>query len=147
MRTDTTSVEHADRWVPGLRGRPVTGVGTTPHLVLSLAPGWEVGVEGPALLSHGPVHANPGLPLAPASRDLALRLLGASVLSAVAFKSGALRVVFDTGLHLTCPGESSAWRITGPERWCFTSVPGGGLTVLPGPGSGPGSAPGTAGAR
>ncbi|MFE7355646.1 DUF6188 family protein [Streptomyces sp. NPDC057543] len=127
-------VEHSDRWVLNLRGRRVAKVTIAPYLALSLDSGWEVVVEPPALLSHGSVRINPGVPLAPASRSMASQLLGTSVLSAVAFKSGALRMVFDAGLHLNCSDGSSgaAWEIAGPQGWPFTSVPGNGLAVSPG---------------
>ncbi|GAA2742037.1 DUF6188 family protein [Kitasatospora cinereorecta] len=134
MSTDTNLVEHSDRWVLNLRGQRIARVSTDPHLTLSLDSGWDVGVESPALLSNGSVRTNPGLPLTPAAQDMTLQLLGASALSAVAFRSGALRMVFDTGLHLTCPGNSSVWKITGPRGWYFRSAPGGGLTVSPGSG-------------
>ncbi|MFB6813356.1 DUF6188 family protein [Streptomyces sp. NPDC056347] len=127
-------VEHSDRWVLNLRGRRVARATLARNLVLSLDSGWDVVVEPPALLSHGPVRTNPGVPLAPASRSMASQLLGASVLSAVAFKSGALRMVFDAGPHLNCSDSASgaAWEITGPRGWRFTSVLGNGLAVSPG---------------
>ncbi|MFF4518496.1 DUF6188 family protein [Streptomyces mirabilis] len=51
--------------------------------------------------------------------------------SAVAFKSGTLRLVFDTGHHLTCSSDPSfeAWQVTGPAGWRFVSLPGGDLAV------------------
>ncbi|MFB7446116.1 MULTISPECIES: DUF6188 family protein [Streptomyces] len=58
-------------------------------------------------------------------------LFGAKALSAVAFKSGTLRLVFDTGHHLTCSSDPSfeAWQVTGPAGWRFVSLPGGDLAV------------------
>ncbi|MFJ8743244.1 DUF6188 family protein [Embleya sp. NPDC127516] len=134
MSTDTNPVEYPDRWILNLRGRRVAKVALEPHPAVSLDSEWEVVLKCPALLSHGSALTNPGLPLTPTSRSIASQLLATSVLSAVAFKSGALRMVFDAGLHLKCPAGSAeaAWEITGPQGWCFTSMPGGGLTVSPG---------------
>ncbi|MFE5894783.1 DUF6188 family protein [Streptomyces sp. NPDC056462] len=74
--------------------------------------------------------------LKPESQDVAaaLVLFGAFVLSAVAFKSGTLRLVFDTGHYLTCSSDLSfeAWQVTGPTGWCFASLPGGDLAVWSG---------------
>ncbi|MEU7606230.1 DUF6188 family protein [Streptomyces sp. NPDC041003] len=72
-------------------------------------------------------------PLTPESQDVAaaLPLFGAKVLSAVAFKYGGLRVVFDSGTHLNCAPDDSfeAWQITGPRGWRFVSLPGGDLAA------------------
>ncbi|WP_406300521.1 DUF6188 family protein [Embleya sp. NBC_00888] len=88
----------------------------------------------------GSPRTNPGLRLTPESQDVAaaLPLFGAKVLSAVAFKSAALRMVFDSGTHLNCPSDASseAWRITGPGGWRFVSLPGGDLAVRSGSGRG-----------
>ncbi|MFE3412395.1 DUF6188 family protein [Streptomyces mirabilis] len=69
----------------------------------------------------------------PACQDVAAApaLFGAKALSAVAFKSGTLRLVFDTGHHLTCSSDPSfeAWQVTGPAGWRFVSLPGGDLAV------------------
>ncbi|MFD9124569.1 DUF6188 family protein [Kitasatospora sp. NPDC059571] len=79
------------------------------------------------------VHLDPG------KRDVAaaLGLFGAKVLSAVAFKSGSLRLVFDTGCHLTSLADPSfeAWEVEvlGPGGWRIISTPGGKLAVWPEP--------------
>ncbi|MGW0629529.1 DUF6188 family protein [Streptomyces sp. NPDC002758] len=38
-------------------------------------------------------------------------------MSAVAFKSGTLRLMFDSGMHLTCSADTSfePWQIAGPR--------------------------------
>jgi hypothetical protein len=61
----------------------------------------------------------------------ALPLFGTKVVSAVAFTSGTLRMVFENGTHLTCSTDAAfeAWRITGPGGWRFVSLPGGDLGV------------------
>jgi hypothetical protein len=71
----------------------------------------------------------------PESQDVAavLPVFGAKVLSAVAFKSGTLRLMFDNGMQLRCAADPpvEAWQITGP-RWRCVSLPGGDLAVWSG---------------
>ncbi|MEU9095661.1 DUF6188 family protein [Streptomyces sp. NPDC048428] len=135
MSAEVKPVEHEDRWVLDLRGLSVVRISIDFRLTLVLDAGWEVVLEAPARLSTGSLHASPGLPLVPESQDegAALSLLGAKVLSAVLFKSGGLRMVFDSGMHLTCPADASfeAWQVTEPRGWRFISLPGGDLAVWP----------------
>jgi hypothetical protein len=125
--------EHEDRWALDLRGLSVARINVDFQLTLALDAGWEVVLEGPTRLSSGSVHADPGVLLAPGSHDgaAALPLLGATVLSLAAFKTGGLHMVFDDGTHLTCPSDPSfeAWQIVGPRGWRFVSLPGGNLAV------------------
>ncbi|KOU65712.1 hypothetical protein ADK55_06630 [Streptomyces sp. WM4235] len=104
MSTELEPVEYEDRWILNLRGLSVVKISIDFRLTLVLDAGWEVVLEAPARLSTGPLHTSPGLPLTPESQDVAaaLPLFGAKVLSAVVFKSGVLRMVFDSGMHLTC---------------------------------------------
>lgn len=108
------------------------------RLVLVLDSGWEVALETPVSLSHGTGHATTPVFLTPESQDVAAgsALFGARVMSAVAFKSGMLRLVFDTGHHLTCSSDPSfeAWQVTGPTGWRLVSLPGGELAVWSGSG-------------
>ncbi|MGW3498953.1 DUF6188 family protein [Streptomyces sp. NPDC001020] len=140
MSAEEEPVEHEDRWALSLRGLSVVRISIDFRLTLVLDTGWEVVLEAPAQLSAGSLRTNPGLPLRPESQDVAaaLPLFGAKVLSAVAFKSGALRMVFDSGTHLTCSSDASfeAWQITGPGGWRFVSPPGGDLAVWSGSGTG-----------
>ncbi|MEV0095241.1 DUF6188 family protein [Streptomyces sp. NPDC050738] len=132
-------VEDEDRWRLGLRGLTVTRIEVDAQLRLSLGRDWAVVLEGPARL--GPV-AGPSVRVNPATWGVgvgvgagaALPLFGAKVLSAVAFKSGSLRLVFDTPLMLTCAPdpEREAWQIAGPRGSLFAARPGGGLDVRPG---------------
>ncbi|MFI0742154.1 DUF6188 family protein [Streptomyces sp. NPDC021100] len=139
MSTEEDPAEYADRWVLNLRGMAVSKISVDFRLVLALDSEWEVALETPAGLSRGSARTNPSVPLNPGTQDVAaaLDLFGAKVLSAVAFKSGALRLVFDTGHHLTCPSDPSfeAWQITGPTGRRFVSLPGGGLAVWTGQGT------------
>ncbi|MFF8029545.1 DUF6188 family protein [Streptomyces sp. NPDC007896] len=133
VSTENSPVEHEDRWILNLRGMSVTKISVDFRLVLVLDSDWEIALEAPANLSHGTVHANPSVLLKPESQDVAaaLSLFGAKVLSAVAFKSGTLRLVFDTGRHLNCSSDPSleAWQVTGPAGWRFVSLSGGDLAV------------------
>ncbi|WP_223281198.1 DUF6188 family protein [Streptomyces antnestii] len=133
VSTEESPVEHEDRWILNLRGMSVTRISVDFRLVLALDSDWEIALEAPVNLSHGTVHANPSVLLNPESQDVAaaLALFGAKVLSAVAVKSGTLRLVFDTGHHLNCSSDPSfeAWQVTGPAGWSFVSLPGGDLAV------------------
>ncbi|MGW7489917.1 DUF6188 family protein [Streptomyces sp. NPDC054786] len=133
MSTEESPVELEDRWILNLRGMSVTKISVDFRLVLVLNSDWEIALETPVNLSHGTVHASPSVLLKPESQDVAaaLALFGAKVLSAVAFKSGTLRLVFDTGHHLSCSSDPSfeAWQVTGPAGWHFVSLPGGDLAV------------------
>ncbi|MFE7572324.1 DUF6188 family protein [Streptomyces sp. NPDC057539] len=139
MNTGEEPNEDEDRWVLNLRGLTVTRVSVDFQLRLTLDSGWEVILEGPTRLTSGSAHADLGVLLTPESQDVAaaLPLFGATVLSLVAFKSGGLRMAFDDGTHLTCPGDPSfeAWQITGPRGWRFVSLPGGDLAVWSSPGA------------
>ncbi|MFD3517447.1 DUF6188 family protein [Streptomyces sp. NPDC058657] len=133
VSTEQGPVEHADRWILNLRGLPVTRIVVDFQLTLVLGSAWEVILEAPVNLSHGSVRTNPPSVLNPETQDVAaaLTLFGAEIRSAVAFKSGALRLVFDTGMHLNSPADPSfeAWQVAGPQGWRFVSLPGGELTV------------------
>nr|WSW49399.1 DUF6188 family protein [Streptomyces sp. NBC_01001] len=133
MSTEVEPIEHEDRWVLNLRGLSVVRISIDFRLTLVLDAGWEVVLEAPARLSTGSIHTGPGLPLTPESQDVApaLPLFGTRVLSAVVFKSGVLRMVFDNGMHLTSSADASfeAWQVTQPRGWRFISLPGGDLAV------------------
>ncbi|WP_370466502.1 DUF6188 family protein [Streptomyces sp. PCS3-D2] len=102
MTTEQGPVEHEDRWILNLRDLPVTRIVVDFRLTLVLGSAWEVTLEAPASLSHGSVRANPPSVLHPETQDVAAALtpFGAQIRSAIAFKSGALRLSFDTGTHL-----------------------------------------------
>lgn len=71
--------------------------------------------------------------LHPERQDVAagLMLFNIEVLSAVAFKSGALRLVFGDGGKLTVAPDPryEAWTATGPGGMLIVSLPGGDLAV------------------
>ncbi|WP_328996928.1 DUF6188 family protein [Kribbella sp. NBC_01245] len=97
-------VEGEDRWVAGIRGAQVVSVGRrSGSRVVGFAHGIELKMDGPVLLTHGSA-PTPGVASLP-DEDLE-RLRGATVLSMVLFKSGSLRLVFDTGHHLNVDGSA-----------------------------------------
>ncbi|WP_032918162.1 DUF6188 family protein [Streptomyces rimosus] len=129
--------EHDDRWILGLRGLTVTKICVDHQLSFLMGTDFRVVLEGPCRLSHGAAGGKgPHAVLVPERQDVAdaLALFGAEVVSAVAFKTGSLRLVFDNGLHLDCQADSSfeAWQLTGPEGRRFVSLPGGELAVWTG---------------
>ena len=127
--------EMDDRWLLGWRGLKVEQIRVDYRLVFLLGQDTELAVEQPASISLGPVTAPGCQPrqVVPESGDIeaALALLHSTVLSAVAFKSGALRVVFDTGHHLNVRQRTDfeAWTSKGPGSALAVSTPGGGLSV------------------
>jgi hypothetical protein len=133
VTASTDPVELDDRWILNLRGSRIIKISVDFRLTLTLDSRWEVVLEGPILLSNGPLDARLSERLNPQTRDVAAahNLRGAEVRSAVAFKTGSLRVVFDTGTHLRCPADPSyeAWHITGPGGRQYVSLPGGGIAV------------------
>jgi hypothetical protein len=135
MDTPSWPVEHEDRWLLKYRDLVVTKISIDYRLSLQLGPDAEVVIETPAWVSKGSI-ANPASPrtwIVPEAQDVtaALPLFGAKVVSAVAFKSGGLRLVFDSGLHVNCRPDPAfeAWQATGPGQWRFISLPGGDLAV------------------
>lgn len=134
MVNKSAFAEREDRWIMGLRGLEVTRISVDYQLSLLLGSDAWVVLEGRCRLSQGPAAGDgPQEMLDPGQQDVAaaLALFGARVVSAVAFKAGSLRMVFDNGLHLGCEADPSfeAWQVTGPGDWRCVSLPGGGLAV------------------
>ncbi|WP_328427486.1 DUF6188 family protein [Streptomyces sp. NBC_00443] len=102
-----------DRWALPLRGMQVTAVRQTSdpsQCVVTLAGGTELTFNGPAELTLGPAAAPGAVPLAAEQWE---KLVGSIVVSAVAFKSGGLRAVFNSGHHLNVRGDDAKgpnWR-------------------------------------
>ncbi|MGW3226808.1 DUF6188 family protein [Streptomyces sp. NPDC001157] len=131
---ESVFAEHEDRWILGLRGLAVTKISVDYQLSLLLGAECWVALEGSCLLSRGPAGTEgPQEVLDPGRQDVAaaLALFGAKIVSAVAFKTGSLRLVFDNGQQLNCRADPSfeAWQVTGPGGWRFVSLPGRELAV------------------
>lgn len=63
-----------------------------------------------------------------------MSLIGQRVVSGVGFKTGALRLVFESAVWLTIPFREhyEAWQLSGPSGRVWVSLPGGGLATFPG---------------
>lgn len=127
--------EMGDRHLLPYRHRVVTQVRVDCALTLLLEGDASVCIEQPASLSVGAVDT-PGAEvrhLVPERQQVgaALELFGSRVLSSVAFTTGALRIVFDNGVHLDVASTEAyeAWSARGPGSMCVVSQPGGGLAV------------------
>lgn len=121
-----------DRWRIGLRGRPVLTVSRTEAgLSVTFADEVVLTVCGPTLLTEGPVTA-PGA--AAVTGEAWNRLVGTTVLSAIAFKSGSLRLVFSTGHHLNVPGAEPGTEVSlqKPGVFCWSCRQGVGVMETPG---------------
>jgi hypothetical protein len=142
MRSDGTVTTPADlaeledRWILPYRGMQVVQVRVSYQLTLLLDGDVQVDIESTATLTSGPLGAPDAKPvlLAPERQEVApaLALFGATLLSSVAFTSGALRLGFDIGTHLNVKPDFQyeAWSTRGPDDLRFVCLPGGGLSIF-----------------
>jgi hypothetical protein len=135
MVDGTELVELEDRWLLPYRGMQVTQIRVSYQLTLVLDGGGQVDLEAEVVLSEGPLRAPDVVIscLTPERQEVApaLALFGTKLRSSVAFKSGALRLVFDSGMHLNVKPDAGyeAWRVHGPEGLCLVCKPGGDVSV------------------
>ncbi|MFJ2034316.1 DUF6188 family protein [Streptosporangium sp. NPDC087985] len=135
MDAPTELAELEGRWLLPCRGMQVIQVQVSYQLTLLLDSGAHVDMEAEAMLSHGPLSAPDATMdrLVPERQEVApaLALFGATVLSSVAFKSGALGLVFDIGAHLSVKPDPQyeAWSAHGPGALLLVCLPGGDLAV------------------
>ncbi|WP_203962585.1 DUF6188 family protein [Actinocatenispora thailandica] len=127
-------VEHADRWVLPFRGFAVTKVEADWAFGLTFDDQGAVRISSTMTLGWAATAARSETArLKPECQDVAagLALFNATVLSAVASKSGGLRIVFDDGHRLAVAPDSDyeAWTATGPSGMLIVSRPGGDLAV------------------
>ncbi|MEV0144769.1 MULTISPECIES: DUF6188 family protein [unclassified Nonomuraea] len=131
----TELVELEDRWLLPYRGMRVTQVQVSHQLTLLLDGEAQVDLETEAVLSEDSPRASDAVTsrLVPERQEVApaLALFGATVLSAVAFKSGALQLVFDSGMHLDVQPDPryEAWSVHGPASVHLVCQPGGGVAM------------------
>lgn len=122
-------VEEDDRWVLPFRGSVVSEVRTGGAIELCLGDLGAVRIGGTAVLGWINVGDRPDR----AQLDAAAGrlLVGVVVNSAVAFKSGTLRLAFGDGhlLRVEAEPDREAWTATVAGGPVFTSVPGGGISV------------------
>ncbi len=119
-------------------GQAVTRISIDYRLALLLDSDARVVLGCPFELTQG-ASGTPGpVLLDPKRQDVAaaLGLFGAKVLSAVAFKTGSMRLVFDNGCHLNSRADPDfeAWEVLGPGGWRIISMPGGKLAIWSGRG-------------
>ncbi|MEU4540269.1 DUF6188 family protein [Streptosporangium sp. NPDC023825] len=136
VTTPANLAELEDRWLLPYRGMQVVQVRVSYQLTLLLDGDAAVNIETTATLTSGPLSAPDAEPvrLAPERQEVApaLALFGATLVSSVAFKSGALRLAFDTGTHLNVKPDFhyEAWSTCGPDDLRFVCLPGGGLSIF-----------------
>jgi hypothetical protein len=130
-----------DRWRLGLRGSALESVDTQEFMVvLNFGGGVALTIESAANVRAA---SAPGTETPAVTRnadgtvstsDALTSLAGQRVLSGVGFKTGALRLVFESGPLLTVPVDEhyEAWQLTGPSGRMWVSLPGGGLSTFPG---------------
>ncbi|GAB3436372.1 hypothetical protein GCM10027436_15250 [Actinophytocola sediminis] len=128
--------ERDDRWVLPFRGRAVTQVRVDFAFELIIDDIGAIRISSPATLGWINTADQPDkMMMHPESQDVAagLALFKVMVGSAVAFKSGQLRVAFGDGhvLKVDPDPHYEAWTVTGPDRMLIVSLPGGGLAVWP----------------
>lgn len=127
-------VEHDDRWILPFRGLTVTQIQIDFAFGLNLDGQGAVRISHTATLGWVNIAERPDrVALEPERQDVAagLELFNTQVLSAVAFKSGALRLVFSTGRKLTVNPDPDyeGWTAAGPGGMLIVSLPGGDLAV------------------
>ncbi|OUC95133.1 DUF6188 family protein [Streptosporangium minutum] len=136
VNTPADLTELEDRWLLPYRGMQVVQVRVSYQLTLLLDGDAQVNIESTATLTSGSLSAPDAEPvhLTPERQEVApaLALFGATIVSSVAFNSGALRLVFDAGTHLNVKPDSQyeAWSTRGPDDLRFVCLPGGGLSVF-----------------
>jgi hypothetical protein len=131
--SESSLAEHEDRWIMNLRGLTVVEIGISYQLSLLLDTEARVVLGCPSKLTQVVDDGRQDVVLDPGRQDVtaAIGLFGAKVLSAVAFKTGSMRLVFDNGWHLNSRADPSfeAWEVLGPGGWRIISMPGGKLAV------------------
>jgi len=123
-----------DRWILPFRGLTVTQVVVDFEFGLVLGGEARVSIAGTANLGWAARGVKPDtVELHPERQHVAAAqaLFSTTVLSAVAFKSGMLRLVFDDGHLLSVAPDPAheAWTANGPDGLLLVCMPGGSLAV------------------
>jgi hypothetical protein len=133
--------ERDDRWWLGLRGQVLVDVVTRESdATMTFSEGSVLKIGSLALI-RASTRDGPAPLEVPDREDgtvlgaAALRslLIGQRVVSAVGFKTGALRVVFGSGAWLTISfaDRDVAWKVVAASGRQWVSLPGGGLAGFP----------------
>ena len=131
---DRGLAELPDRWLLPHRGLKITQITVDYTLTFSLEGHATIVIESDATLADRPGRA-PGIrtvELHPARQDVgsALALFGATVNSAVAFKTGTLRLILDHfQLTVRADPHYEAWNVVGPGDMRLVCMPGGQLAI------------------
>jgi hypothetical protein len=126
--------ELSDRWLLPYRGLNISQLAVDYALTFWLEGQASVVIGGDATLADRPGRA-PGartVELRPGRQDVAsaLSLFGATVNSAVAFKTGTLRLVLDHfQLTVRADPHQEAWNVAGPGSMRVVCMPGGQLAI------------------
>jgi Family of unknown function (DUF6188) len=123
-----------DRWILPFRGLLVTQVQVDFAFGLNFDDQGAVRISNEVTLGWAAAGARPEkVILDPERQDVAagLALFNTVVLSAVAFKSGVLRIVFSSGrlLRVDPDPQFESWTATGPNGMLIVGLPGGDLAV------------------
>lgn len=126
--------EFPDRWVLPYRGLTISQITVDYQLTFLLDGKATITVENDAMLADRPGRAPEArtLELHPERQDVgsALTLFGTTVNSAVAFKTGTLRLVLDHfQLTVRADPDYEAWNVVGPGGMRIVCMPGGQLAV------------------
>lgn len=120
-------IEREDRWILPLRGSRVTHIEWGDDVTFELDPPGRITVGSAALLTHGSLRAPEADPkmLRQCGHDQARQATDAPIVSAVGFKNGALRIVFDTGWHLNikATGPFVPASVTSDDTIIWTHTP------------------------
>ncbi|WP_051485784.1 DUF6188 family protein [Nocardioides sp. J54] len=135
MAADT---ELDDRWILGMRDVIVESVEREEfRILIVLADGRTLTIEGAATLGtlETPKQRTDVWDAQEGEEDALAHLVGQRVLSAVVFKTGALRVVVSSGTCLRVPADDhyEPWQLSGVDGSMLISLPGGGVAKFPGP--------------
>jgi hypothetical protein len=133
-RQDGDLSEFSDRWLLPYRGLKVSQITVDYALTFSLEGQATIVVENDATLADHPGRApeTQTVELHPGRQDVAsaLTLFGATVNSAVAFKTGTLRLVLDHfQLTVRADPQYEAWNAVGPGDIRLICMPGGQLAI------------------
>ena len=136
-----TEQELDDRWWLGLRGSVLQSVEAEQFMVvLKFEGGSVLTVESPANVRAASAPGNETTAVIRnedgkiSASNALTSLVGQQVLSSVGFKTGKLRLVFESGQMLDVPHDPhyEAWQLTRPSGRMWVSLPGGGLASFPG---------------